>query len=511
MIPARPEPPSPASSIGPGLLAALVTFALWWPIRGFMPDDAYIHMQYAKHLRDGDGLVFNLGERVYGTTSPLWSALLAALGRLGLDLRTAAVGASLAAALGASFLGAHVLARFVPAGPAALLAAVAFASDAWFVRWSGSGMETSLGTFLVLAGFDRYGATRPWGARTLAPACWWAAAALVRPEAALLCGLLAVRAALDPGPPAARLRRATLALAPAALVGTAWTLVATAYYGTPLPITLAAKSAEYAGLGGAFRIARLMATEFAASRPIESAAVAIAAILLLARRLAPVDLRAHVVPAGWLLGLPLFYMASGVPGVTRYIVPITPLLVAYGWGVIARLWPDRRVWAGAALAGAAVTAYTFGGHVVPQARAFQEGLAATFVAQGKWFAANTPPGTRIAIRDIGAFAYHADRPVVDLAGLVTPESVPLMHRHTYDDIALELRFAEHARPEYFVDAATSPSRMIADSRYGGCLTLVHEARLDHRALLKNEPAWVSAYRVDWACVEGLRGAAPTSR
>jgi len=48
------------------------------------------------------------------------------------------------------------------------------------------------------------------------------------------------------------------------------------------------------------------------------------------------------------------------------------------------------------------------------------------VALGHWVAENTPPDALLALNDIGAITYVSERPVVDLAGLVTPEVVPLL-------------------------------------------------------------------------------------
>src|SRR4030095_5326403 len=71
---------APALVIGMILAAALMG-----PVRGYLTDDTFIHLQYAKHLAEGRGLVFNAGERVYGCTSPLWVALIADGIALGLD------------------------------------------------------------------------------------------------------------------------------------------------------------------------------------------------------------------------------------------------------------------------------------------------------------------------------------------------------------------------------------------------------------------------------------------
>ena len=73
--------------------AALFLTALglcWYYLRGAPPvlplDDAYIHFVYAENLADGNGLCFNAGRTSFGSSSPLWVALLALCARAGLPL-----------------------------------------------------------------------------------------------------------------------------------------------------------------------------------------------------------------------------------------------------------------------------------------------------------------------------------------------------------------------------------------------------------------------------------------
>ena len=46
--------------------------------RAWLCDDAFISLRYAGNLARGDGLVYNVGERVEGFTNLLWTLLLAA-------------------------------------------------------------------------------------------------------------------------------------------------------------------------------------------------------------------------------------------------------------------------------------------------------------------------------------------------------------------------------------------------------------------------------------------------
>ncbi|GIV82118.1 MAG: hypothetical protein KatS3mg051_1472 [Anaerolineae bacterium] len=47
------------------------------------------------------------------------------------------------------------------------------------------------------------------------------------------------------------------------------------------------------------------------------------------------------------------------------------------------------------------------------------------VATAKWIRANLPTDELLAVHDIGALGYFAPRPIFDLAGLVSPEVIPL--------------------------------------------------------------------------------------
>src|SRR5882724_3720030 len=66
-----------------GLLAGLGYFAAEAFILsgtfGFPLDDSWIHLQFARNLAAGQGLSYNPGELVTGSTAPLWTALLAIL------------------------------------------------------------------------------------------------------------------------------------------------------------------------------------------------------------------------------------------------------------------------------------------------------------------------------------------------------------------------------------------------------------------------------------------------
>ena len=59
------------------LLAALCAGAVAWALHlGWLADDAFISFRYSRNWANGEGLVYNAGERVEGYTNFLWVAVL---------------------------------------------------------------------------------------------------------------------------------------------------------------------------------------------------------------------------------------------------------------------------------------------------------------------------------------------------------------------------------------------------------------------------------------------------
>jgi len=79
-------------------------------------DDVFIFIRYAQNWVNGHGLVFNIGERVEGFTSPAWTLLTAFFIRLGLPALESLQMAGLLA-FAASAAATARLARFLRASP----------------------------------------------------------------------------------------------------------------------------------------------------------------------------------------------------------------------------------------------------------------------------------------------------------------------------------------------------------------------------------------------------------
>ncbi len=64
------------------LLCVVITGFLYWRFSRWYYDDPFITFRYAQNLLAGNGLVYNLDERVLSTTTPLFAIWLAFLGIL---------------------------------------------------------------------------------------------------------------------------------------------------------------------------------------------------------------------------------------------------------------------------------------------------------------------------------------------------------------------------------------------------------------------------------------------
>ena len=212
-------------------------------------DDLFISLRYAENLAYGNGLVYDLGERVEGFSSPLWVVLQAVGVRLGLDGVTATklLGLLSLVALWAAGYGyvRMVLrgSRSVAWGALALLAA-----NSYLLSWAMLGLETPLYLALLVAWPLSLHTllVRPSHRRQAIASVAGVLLGCARPEAGLylVASTLAV-AASTVGSRPVRLRERLRLLAPALLVAflvlVALELGRYAYFGSWLPHTFHAK------------------------------------------------------------------------------------------------------------------------------------------------------------------------------------------------------------------------------------------------------------------------------
>jgi len=230
------------SSIVLPILPGLVVIALQSFGRPEPFDDAFITFRYARNIAEGLGFVYNTGERVLGTTTPLFTLFLALVGWI---TDTSLIPrASFVISIIADFLAAIFLFRITrwifQSSSVALLAALAFVLFPLRLTVAQGGMETSLYIALLLISYERALAAK----RTLIAAVFAALALLTRPDAAIALVPLYAWMYLTDHKTALKATALTVALiAP-------WFIWATQYFGSPIPQSLLAKSIAYRNPAG---------------------------------------------------------------------------------------------------------------------------------------------------------------------------------------------------------------------------------------------------------------------
>jgi len=225
-------------------------------------EDAYITLRYVRNLLTGAGFVYNSGEHVLGTSTPLYTLLLAAFAAAGGLVDLGPSPPLVATILGIVSDLVTVLLLYVAGARLAglslgLLSATLYAVMAPVVAYSVSGMETPLYVAMILAAFLAWDSGRIPLAGVLVGAL-----AILRPDGILVGAVLvlAVRPVrirpkglvglrptdsfgADSTSGEAR-RRWSLPwqmVAWAALLAAPWVLFATLYFGSPAPQSMMAK------------------------------------------------------------------------------------------------------------------------------------------------------------------------------------------------------------------------------------------------------------------------------
>jgi hypothetical protein len=218
-------------------------------------DDSYITYRYVRNILAGNGFVYNPGEQVLGTTTPLYTFLLSGLGLFTGGEAAPFPQLSLfvnALADGATCLLLLRLGRRLGSFMAGVGTALVWAIAPFSVTFAIGGLETSLYVLLLTATVTAY--LEP---RFVLAAFLGALALLTRPDALILLGPLAVDRAMEITGLGNRIgipRRSNHAQGQSTLIKELiafgapvliWVVFSSAYFGSPLPHSIAAKSVAY--------------------------------------------------------------------------------------------------------------------------------------------------------------------------------------------------------------------------------------------------------------------------
>ncbi len=461
---------------GVGMLAVLAYLAgaaisdrMGYPI-----DDSWIHQTYARNLARSGRWEFVPGTVSAGSTSPMWTLILSVGYLLGLPHMLWTFLLGWICLVWSGWAAMRLWSVLWPQRKNVDWIAGVIVVLSWPLVWAaGSGMETLLFVALELEVLHLYGLhVRERRSRVMILGLLAGLLVLTRPEGLVLLALLAVGLLISGNSWSGRLKILLQYLA-----GTLLSLVPYFVFnlwvsGNIWPNTFYAKQVEY---GSAFvqpvilRFFQLLYFSLGGVaqgwRGISGAhllllpGVIVSAYFALRR-----DWKNRqplvTIPLLWAIGV-VFLYAWRLP-VTyqhgRYLFPVIPIWILYGingWLTVA----DRikiRLGANTSLNfiltrfgvltfSALLVIFLFLGlQVYAEDVAFVNG---EMVDVSLWLRDNTPSSALVAAHDIGAIGFFAERPILDLAGLISPEVIDLL-----PDEANLTDYVAGSQAEYLVTA-----------------------------------------------------------
>lgn len=417
----------------------------------YTSDDAFITYRYAENLARGEGFVFNSGERVQGTSSPLHTLFLAAV----------AVVFSPSAIPPASFFIALLadcitivciwillvnvcdvvrffISAFVALYPKVVLIGI-------------SGMEASLVVALMLLSLCVLQDKRFYLAFVL-----FALLLLLRIDTILwivLCVILYENKKSIP------LGAFVLTI----ILYGSWVVFAQVYFGTWIPHAIVAKNISWQHLFPPFDPLRVLVGYFpfqglrSVSPGIQSLVVMVFLIPVIVEVIRLTRMRhPHRI-------FPLFFLSYNaafsfgrvwmadwyyLPGYISYFLVFGTF---FDWVLKERQEMFSRIFVKIPLQ--TLVCAVLGTLLVVGALRWKENLGGLFLRQnialGKWLKSNVPSSARVLIEPIGGVGWESDLYIYDYIGIVSPQVVEYRERFSNSD-AWYMAFLQENKPEYLV-------------------------------------------------------------
>lgn len=410
----------------PLVIILTLTIATRLPFTSVTVDDAYITFRYARNIAGGLGFVYNAGEPVLGTTTPLYTLILALLARLGLDMIAVGKFINILADAGTAIVIFRVLLgltnRYV-----AWAGAFLFIFSSMNLLYAAAGMETGLYTFLLmltllLASRGNIGAAAVAGGVLV----------LVRPD-----GLIALAAvgvfSLGRHVP---VREAFKGLVLFGALQVPWTVFAIWYFGSPVPHSITAKALTYAS-ADSLDWAVGATSRLSEGSLLGAVVIALAFLVGCGSVLWVRPRRPTVIFVIWFVLYGAAFSLARAPQHPWYYSPLMPVIFLFcclgAEQISTRLFAFRRmrqaiksiprpvgvVGTGLLALLISVLSLVNTWSLAQQELSFQNHL---FIPISDWLSRNATDESTICLESFGAIGWYTNRPILDEGGLTTEKT-----------------------------------------------------------------------------------------
>jgi hypothetical protein len=425
----------------------------------YTADDSFITFRYAENIASGKGFVYNEGERVLGTTTPLYTVLLALLVKLGLPIVLVARMINIGTDCLTGTL-IFLLLREFKLGVAAF-AAFFYVLFPRVIVWSIAGMETSLFVFFITASLYFY-----YKENFNLTFLFLGSTFLTRVDGVILGLAILVDFVL-------RYKKFPTKMVLGSLgVVLPWLVFSFVYFGSPIPNSVVGKKALYSGTVWETPKWSILWEFFFLKIKIGWP--------LLALSLAGVyrvltQAKSYGITVIWTFLYFLFFFFSETKIHMWYYVPFYLgylILVALGLDFVfektesiqrkwldlswhkTKIFPNPKTFRTIGLSVVLILAIPIYSHQMK--RTFKlvtaEQMALEHIHQkiGLWLLENTQPRDTVCATDIGYMGYYSRRYILDQDGLVSPQAIPFIKDRN------RLGLLKKYKPDYFVTGLYGP-------------------------------------------------------
>ena len=423
-------------------LSAIIVRVIFHWLTNYTFDDAYITFRYAENIANGLGFVYNSGEHLLGTTTPLFTLMLAGLNVIGIPVTTSALLISLIAS-GFTAVIVYLFANEIGFNKFSYIPIIVYIFFPRLLPIDTAGMETALFTLMVTSAFYLHYRKVPVQAIGIT-----ALSVLVRPEGLLvlailfLYGLFYHRKTI--------LKSIVISLA----ILLPWVVFATLYFGSPVPHSMTAKMALYQHVWSSPPLDNLIFIMgwHNLFGVILSILAAIGCWYLIKKH------RFGYLELVWIILTIIALTFSSTLIFRWYIAPIYPIYILFASATLLFLLDKfrsldlstklRRFIIGACLVVALITAN------YPNVKNYQNESSILNSIHSDivtYLVKYADDNDVVCTEDIGYIGYYSNHRILDRAGLVSKETVP------YNKEGMYLNLIIDHKPEWLIISPSDPT------------------------------------------------------